>query len=65
MISLKILLSLLLGIFLNKSTNAQTSISSFKLNKPTDCSSTQYYDISRLICMPCPANSTTSPSDGK
>ncbi len=64
MVCLKILLSLLLVIFLNKSTNAQTSFPSYTINKPTDCSSTQYYDISSLKCLSCPPNSTTSPSDG-
>ena len=57
-----LLLSCLYGL---KFTNAQTNPTSITLNSPTNCSSAQYYDISRLMCMPCPANSTTSSLDGK
>lgn len=35
-----------------------TSLSSIKLVKPTDCNAiTQYFDIARLDCKDCPANS--------
>ena len=56
---------LLLGVFLFKCTNSQISPVSTNFNSPTNCSSSQYYDISRLSCMPCPQNSFTSTQDGK
>ena len=66
-VSLKLfsLLSLLLCLSTLKLTIAQTNPTSIQLNSPTNCSSAQYYDIARLMCMSCPANSATSPLDGK
>ena len=68
-ISLKLfsLLLLLLCLSTLKFTIAQTQTNptSIKLNSPTNCSSAQYYDIARLMCMSCPANSATSSLDGK
>ena len=52
--------TLLLLLYQADQANSQvaTALSSIKLTKPTDCNrQNQYYDISHLQCLPCPANS--------
>ena len=62
MITLKIIVFCLI---LFKLSNAQNNPFSIVLVKATDCTRAQYYDISRLGCLPCPLNSVTTSSDRK
>lgn len=42
-----------------------TALSPITLVKPSDCTLSQYYDISRLNCANCPANSARLSNDCK